>query len=1215
MGVTIDSIQIEIESSSTNAAQGIDALATSLEKLKKNGSFKTVSKNLNELSQSLKGLSNVHSASNALRTLANSIEKLKGAGTVAGLSNSLKKLPDALKSISNLNLDRIAPQLQNVASAVAPISAIKAGGLNTMVNSFKKLGEVTKSLDDKTIAEFASRVELLNQKLGPFAQKMETIKTAFGAINTNARAAARGVAEVDTGIKTSTLNMSSFIQVAETLIQSLQRIVQGFSNIVREAIEWDGVAARFGRGFGPQAQETYEWIQRLNEEMGINIQQFMKYSSIYATMLTGFGVANEDAAKMALGYTELTYDIWAGYNDIYKTFDEASEAVRSAISGEIEPIRRAGFSLIESTLKQTAANHGLEISLENATEAQKSYLRYLTLVDQAQAQNLIGTYAKEMNTAEGLVRTLAQQIKSLTQAFGSLFLPILAKILPYLQAFVELLTDAVYRLAEFFGIDIQRVDFSGFEMGAGAIENVGNSAGNATDALESATKAAKDLKNATLGIDELNVISPTSASGSGGANGGTGGAGGSGFEGIDVDSLWDESIFDTIQSNVDSIKSKLEGWLPILGGIATMIAGMKFTKLIESMDDVDGRLTKLGKGISLVGVTIAVGKLVWDFTGAYLEGGDEADLLKALGTTALGAALAYYFAGKPGASLSILVSGVVTLSRLVVDLSNGSVELGDPQAIVTAVVGGLETVIGAVFTWKTLGPIVKKAWPKIAEKAAPALAKAGPYAWIATAVVAGITLALVDYDFTDIGKKIGEKIGSAIKWVFESLGSIVSGVADALDIDSVWDALYLMFVPGAFGAKVQPILIEWFLTFSDWMEERVQNLKGNIAEFFRGLFDGIFESLGWDTTILDNISKAFDFLDVFNWKSIGSDIIGGILEGFRTGDMFGAVVSVFMDFVDKIKTFFGIHSPSTLMRDEIGKNLVAGMLAGMSLTAIQDRLSAMWTSAKTWWDTKKANLASYTPSIGNIATKLSSAWDSAKTWWGKKSGLASYTPSIGSIYNKLKERWDNARIWWNDKKTKAKEYTPSIGSIYEKVYERWKNARDWWNGKKGSFKTYTPSIGSIVDKVKSAWNTAKNWWNKNVKLSTKLNIQVPTIKVKWDTASAFGKSFKYPTGFSLKFAANGGIFDQGSLIWAGERGPEVMARAAGGKTGVMNVQQMQDAVYEGVYAAVSAAMRGMGGGGTQAVNVYLDGRQITSTVEQRQRERGASIMGNEVYSY
>lgn len=241
-------------------------------------------------------------------------------------------------------------------------------------------------------------------------------------------------------------------------------------------------------------------------------------------------------------------------------------------------------------------------------------------------------------------------------------------------------------------------------------------------------------------------------------------------------------------------------------------------------------------------------------------------------------------------------------------------------------------------------------------------------------------------------------------------------------------------------------------------------------------------------------------------------------------------------------------------------------------------------------------------------------WDSAKRWWDSKPKLKEYTPSIGSIYDKLKPRWDNAREWWNDKKTKMKEYTPSIGSIYEKAKERWDNARVWWNDKKTAMKTYTPSIGSIADKVKSAWNSAKDWWNKNVKgLSTKLDIKVPKITIEWTSTTVLGKKFKYPSGFDITFAADGGIFDAGSLIWAGERGAEIVANAGGGKTGVMNVEQMQEAVYEGVYAAMTAAMS-KHSGGTQGVNVYLDSRQITSTVEQRQREKGASIMGNEVFA-
>ena len=55
--------------------------------------------------------------------------------------------------------------------------------------------------------------------------------------------------------------------------------------------------------------------------------------------------------------------------------------------------------------------------------------------------------------------------------------------------------------------------------------------------------------------------------------------------------------------------------------------------------------------------------------------------------------------------------------------------------------------------------------------------------------------------------------------------------------------------------------------------------------------------------------------------------------------------------------------------------------------------------------------------------------------------------------------------------------------------------------------------------------------------------------------------------------------------------------------------------YEGVYAAMMSAMRGNSEGGGSQVKVYLDGKEVASSVEKAQPERGASLMGNEVYSY
>ena len=1035
-----------------------------------------------------------------------------------------------------------------------------------MVNSLKNLGKVTESLDDTTIGKFAEKVSLLTEKLGPLSEKMTTIKAGFSAINSNARSASSSISKFDDEIDASSHNLSNFIEIIRTAADSIRALIQKYGEYVKLAIEWDGIAARFGRSFGSQAQETYDWIQRLNEAMGINVQQFMQYSSLYAQMLTGFGVANEDAGKMALGYTELTYDIWASANDRYKTFEDAAEAVASAIAGEVEPIRRAGFTIVEATLAETAAYHGLDISLANATEAQKSYLRYLTLVDQAHSTGTIGVYASELNTAEGLTRTFTQQLKSLAQAFGSLFLPIIVKFVPYLQAFVELLTEAVHWLAGLLGIKIQDISdtWNNFDAGVGAIDKVANSAGGATDALDSATKAAKELKNATLGIDELNVISPSSAAGGANGGSGSGGAGDNGFAGLDVGSLWDETIFDTIQSDVDAIKEKLRGWMPVIGGVAAAFAGLRLVSLLDDIKLIEG--TKLFSG-----------KLT-EFMSKAKDGGFVAALAATFPVITKAITAIGKFFGDFGAFIALSKEfGVMQafsawFPKVASALSNISSKLGPIGAIIAAIVAAIAFLVE---NWEKMKEVAKGFFdeniaPKFEEikkhidKMKEALEPLAPvFEWVGEAV-----------------KWCGEALG----WLIEAIGGVVVALVGgqlAGAFNSIVSVIegFVQFVSGA----VQTIrgLFELFVGIITFDGEKITEAWAFIYSGFTDFFVGLYDM---------TIGALAEFSNgIFGWYK-------KMWEAFAVPDTANEIIEWFTDFPSKTWGYIVDAFTNT----PIGKFLT-------------EKFTEAWDAVKTWWS-KKPSLSTYTPSIGKIWENLKASWETAKTWWSKNRGsLSTYTPSIGKIWEKLKSAWTSAKDWWN-KSRSSLSYTPSIGSISSKLSSAWTSAKNWWNKSRSSL-SYTPSIGSIKDKIVSAWNSAKKWWSSNAKLSTKLNISVPKLTVNWGEVSALGKTFKYPKSFSVKFAANGGIFDQGSLIWAGERGPEVMATAAGGRTGVMNVQQMQDAVYEGVYAAVSAAMRGMNGGGTQEVNVYLDGRQITAAVEKRQHERGASIMGNEVYSY
>lgn len=572
--VEIQGLEFQIQENSAGAVTGLNNLKKALSGLKtvSVGSANNLSKTatgIRELTNALKGL-NTGDASQKINRLATALAALGNLSSFRSTTNSIVKLNSALTQLKWTDGDKLA----SLANGLRPLSELDKAHLTSFINQLGKLPGVINELEKADIDKFTRQMKDLSAAMKPFADEMQKVSNGFSAFpskiqriiaSTNryngtvnkAASGTRAWSEALAGIKLS------------TVIYASNRIGAIIAEYMYEASEWEGIMYRFGRAFGEEAEENYKWILKLNSELQINVQKFMQYASIYGTMLKGFGVAQKDAAAMAMNYTELTYDIWASYNDIYKTFEDAAIAVRSAIAGEVEPIRRAGFTIVDSQLKITAANYGIAYSTQSASEELKSYLRYLTLIDQARAQDLIGTYAREMTTAEGLMRTLRQQLASLSQAFGSFLLPALVKVLPYVQAFVELIGEAIAALAQLFGIDLKPVDFSsGVNAGAAG-------AGAMADNLEDASGAAKKLKQYTAGFDELNVFDPNQ--GSGGA--GIGAGGGGSLEGMfDIDKLWDESIFNSINSQVDELKEKLKDVLATVTSIAAGILAWKVAK-------------------------------------------------------------------------------------------------------------------------------------------------------------------------------------------------------------------------------------------------------------------------------------------------------------------------------------------------------------------------------------------------------------------------------------------------------------------------------------------------------------------------------------------------------------------------------------------------------------------------------------------------------------
>ncbi|MDR9792676.1 phage tail tape measure protein [Aeribacillus pallidus] len=169
-----------------------------------------------------------------------------------------------------------------------------------------------------------------------------------------------------------------------------------------------------------------------------------------------------------------------------------------------------------------------------------------------------------------------------------------------------------------------------------------------------------------------------------------------------------------------------------------------------------------------------------------------------------------------------------------------------------------------------------------------------------------------------------------------------------------------------------------FMNVFNAVRSFVSNVFSNIRTIISNAIKSIkdFVSSGLDNIrkfFTDTFDKVVSFLKGIDLVSVGKDIISGLVRGLSS--MAGAVISAVADVAGKIKdkflSFFGIHSPSRVMRDEVGKYLPLGLIAGIKRMK-NDVISAAEQMAK--WatpDVPRMSLAYSTPT--GVYGSLSSA--------------------------------------------------------------------------------------------------------------------------------------------------------------------------------------------------------------------------------------------------
>ena len=567
MGESIDRLEVQVEAQATKANRQLDNLINKLERV----SSALTGVNASGLAGFANGISKIAGASAQLGNvktadftrLAKNLEKMAGVdqsslnrtsaslnfmsqslGKIRGASQSAVQISEIAKNISKLGNKSIQNAMENMPKF--------ASSLNEMMATLSKSPTVSNNLIQMTnaLANLASQ----GSKVGTAINSMGTT----GSKGTSLISGWLGKLTLSTG--KAMRSTRSFAQVAGSfyanfyvLIRGIKKIWQGvessmdyieeynYFNVTAGklasewSVEWDKYgyesAEAYSESFEGRMSEligkmsgfqinkdgTLSEIQNIGN-LGLDVTELTNYSAGLMQVTNSLGLTGEASIATSQALTMLAGDISSFRNVDLKT---AMTNLQSGLIGQSRALYKYGIDITNATLQTYAYKYGVEKAVSEMTQGEKMQLRTLAILDQSKVA--WGDLAHTLQSPSNQLRLLQNNFKALARTIGNIFLPVVAKVLPYINGLVIAIRRLFEWVGNLLGVDLSEIIGNSSAGYTDAFDNLASDADDSADAISDTNKAAEKLKNTLLGFDEINQLNDNSSNNSSSGNSGNGG--------------------------------------------------------------------------------------------------------------------------------------------------------------------------------------------------------------------------------------------------------------------------------------------------------------------------------------------------------------------------------------------------------------------------------------------------------------------------------------------------------------------------------------------------------------------------------------------------------------------------------------------------------------------------------------------------------------------
>lgn len=976
-------------------------------------------------------------------------------------------------------------------------------------------------------------------------------------------------------------------------------------NVVFKNIETNGE-----RTFSELGKSATKFQYDLQEKFGTNITETFKYQGLFQSMGENVGIEDTYSSIMSETMTKLTYDLASLYN---KSESTVAEALRAGVyAGQTKPLRSYGIDVTQTSMQPILDSLGIsDRTIKQMSQAEKEILRYLATLKQAKVA--MGDMANTIESPSNQIKIFKQQLVEAKVALSNLFIGTFAKILPYANALLMVVTQVAKAIADMFGIEITDYN-SGIASSEDAYYDLSDSIDNATDSV-------KELKRQTLGFDQINNINENK-------NNGSTVTGGIDQRLLDAIYGYDNGM-DKVRMKATEIRDRIMEWLGFTKEIDSLTGETTWSyggisKTIKNILNSISKLSTKGKlvvstimtllGLKLItkitsftkkisgsgGLIRAITSLVgWIKTGVQVNG----NLIKGL-KEGVSAWVAQYsgalkFAGALGSIIST-VTGVISILGSFNDAVNGistswqkvaleitavvggttalGAIIGGPfGAALGALAGGLITVVTAVTGYKNsirelaesqlFGELTisTESWVNILKTNGPTLTNSASLLSELQTKMDSLkgsfdsnleTVNLMNYTYGLLGKTMDEDVkNTIINSVEEMCSSTSSIIQSTTDYQlQLWGDYFT--TTGTLNDEENQSFLQNIINYGDKQKIELKNAQDNIT----GTYKTAIETRGYLTD------------DEYNY-------IAEQLQKIK--DLTNQSMSVAES--DMVYWLDRINSDTEILSKESYNNLLSAQeeyLKGMSENA-QIEYNNQLNSLNYLLDTEQITQDEYNKRLAEINETRTKTIEEANQ---KTEEI------ISSALESLKQKYIELET---DTSSSAKEQRKIIESILKdanidttqlkaKVCKVAKDISDTFGA---NFRNnYSIDIRLNKSLLQNDLNSINRNLGTNYSVYTKANGGI-FAKGKWDSIPQY---------------ANGGIPSHGTMFIAGEAGAEVVGHI-NGRTEVLNQSQIASAIY----SAVLSAMTQSGGQTTQVdVHVHTDEGTVVDRINQTTKQTG-----------